>query len=170
MRFTVSRFLLWGVSLVVVQTPFLSIAHGQTKIVRSGSTVVSAMSPKGRGSIIVHTTIFDRGCVCSCPAARMLEELNIKEVAVVQGLEISVDGKPIAVPLSVYDELFDPRQISLRFDKGSFVLRIDGGDAAYSYFTRVYFDGSGVNRLLAYSSLVPDKPTGDLHYFHVALK
>jgi hypothetical protein len=128
------------------------------------------MSPKGRTNITIHKTIFDRSCACACPTARILNELNVKETSIIQALEISVAGKPIAVPASVYDGLFDPREVSLRVERGMFILRIDGADAAYSYFVRVYFDGDGVNRLVTYSSLVPDQPTGDTHYFHVVLK
>jgi hypothetical protein len=170
MRFSLGRFLLSAILVIAVQVSFLGTALAQTKIVRSGTTGVSAMSPKGSANITIHTTIFDRSCACACPTARVLDELNIKETSVIPALEISVAGKPIVVPTSVYDGLFDPREASLRFEKGIFILRIDGADAAYSYFVRVYFDGDGVKRLVTYSSLVPDKPTGDTHYFHVALK
>jgi hypothetical protein len=128
------------------------------------------MSPKGKANITIRTAIFDRSCACSCPAAWALKESNLQEISIIQGLEISVGGKSIASPDSVYDHLFDPHEASLRFENGSFVLRIDGEDASNSYFVRVYFDREGVNRFVTYWSLVPDKPTSDTHYFHVELK
>jgi len=170
MRLSLRKYLLLTSLIVAVQSSVLVAARAQVKIARSGTTVVSATSPKGKAQVTIHTTIFDRSCVCSCPAAWALKELNVKEISVIEAFEISIDGKPLVVPDSVYDGLFDPHEASLRFENGSFVLLINGLDASNSYFVRIYFNCEGVDRFMTYWAIVPDRPSSDTHYFPLVLK
>lgn len=145
-------------------------APAQVKIARSGSTEVSATIEKNRATVTIHTTIVNQDCTCSCPAKAALKEMNLKEMSVIEDMAIAINGKSVFVGNSVYDHLFEPHWASLRSEKGNFVLKIVGLDAANSYFVRIYFDRDGVSRLLTYWGLVPDKPTSDTRFFDVELK
>jgi hypothetical protein len=152
MKASFSPFLSFATAIIVVQGLFLGAARAQTKIVRSGSTILSATSPEGRANVTIHTAVFRNSCACSCRVVwveeelNLLKELGLGEIDIVRGLRISVGGKRITVPGAVYEELFDPHEASLRFEKGNFVLRVDGADAAYSYFVRLYFRGCPISR------------------------
>jgi hypothetical protein len=101
----------------------------------------------------------------------LLKEYGIKEITIIHDLNISIDGKSIGVvPAPVYAFLVNPLEATLHFEKGSFILRIDGGDTSLSYFERTYFDENGVNRMMSYSSLIPDKPSVDTHFYRPVLK
>lgn len=153
----------------ILQLFFCRSVWAQSKIVRQGATVVNAMSPKGKVSVTIHTAIFDRSCACPCLMTRVLSELNVKEnvaeISVIQQLEISVGGKSIAVPSSVYEDLWDPHEASLSVERGAFVLKVLGADGAYAYFIRAFFDSDGVHRVLSYDAEAPDKPVGDMRHF-----
>jgi hypothetical protein len=62
----------------------------------------------------------------------------------VQGLEISLGERKLFVPPSSYLSMFDVKRVSLRFEKGSFVLKIDAGDGSESAFGLIYFDKKGI--------------------------
>jgi hypothetical protein len=167
MRLNAGR-LLPLIFLTVSEFFLLGTARAQTKIERSSTTVLSMASPKGRANVTIHTAIFDRSCTCPSLMARILTEVNVKEISVIEQMEISVGGKSIVVPSSAYDELFDPHEATLSFENGGFVLRILGADGAYAYFTRTFFDGAGTHRVLSYDGESPDKPIGDMRYVSVA--
>lgn len=164
-----ARILFAGCLLIVGLHTSAAVAAGQTKIEESGSTVISATSPKGKASVTIHTARLEGECASTCPASRSWKEWGAEEVSVVQAMDFSINGHPLAVPTSVFATLRDMGQGSLRFEKGSFVLEISGGDGAFSYFVRIYFDASGINRRIGYSSLSPDTPLEDTRYYHVVL-
>lgn len=172
MRPPLARMLFLIVLMSTVRFPLVGAERIQTnaKIARSGTTVLKSRSPIGEVTLSIHTSIFDRSCACSCPAAWALKELKVKDIIIIEGLEISVEGKPVPVPDSVYDHLFNPHEASVQFKNGSFVLRIDGMDASNSYFVRIFFDRNGVSRMLTYWGLVPDKPMSDTRFYNVQLE
>ena len=88
-----------------------------------------------------------------------------KEVSVVSNVRITVNGKQISVPRSVFLDLFDPHEASLQPDKDGFVLRIDDGDASNAGFVLVSFDVRQVRQRIVYSALTPEKPSEDTRYF-----
>jgi hypothetical protein len=156
--------------LISIQIPLIATGRAQTSVARSGTTNLDAASPNGRVLVVIETTIFDGACSFSCPAESALKELNAKQLSVVQALKISIDGKPVIAPHSVYDHLFEPHEATLLPSEKGFVLRIDGMDASNSYFVRIYFDRHGVHRFVTYWGEAPDKPTSDTRYYSVELK
>jgi hypothetical protein len=155
---------------------FSGVARGQTQaagsvIAPSGYTMLTANTPQEKVSVSFRTGKLDGTCAGASPLGWLLKAYGVKELTVVQDLQISIAGKSIGViPGSVYAFLVDPREASLQFEKGSFVLRVDGGDASRSYFERAYFDQNGVNRLMSYGSNAPDQPSVDARFYRVTVK
>jgi hypothetical protein len=89
---------------------------------------------------------------------------------VVQSLELSVGTTSVWVPRAAFADLLDPQEVSLRFEKGDFILRLAGGDASESYFVDLYFGATAAKQRLVYSSLVPTTPTEVSTYRTVELK
>lgn len=169
MTAALAELLLLTMMAAGAQSRAITARRPDVSIARSGVTTLGLVSPRGNVKVVIRTAMFSSACKCSCPAAWALGELHLKELSVTRSLKISVGGKSIFVPDSVYDHLFEPHQAALRYERGTFILRIDGMDASDSYFVRVYFDDNAVNRFVTYWSLVPDRPTSDTHYFRVEL-
>lgn len=167
MRFK-TYVLLSGAFLVLGLSVFPVFAQAQTQIARSGSTVVAAVFSTGKVTATIHTIKLEGDCAKACPASRPVTEWGPTGATVIQNMEISVDGHPVIVPPSVYASFSEPLKASLSFEDGNFVLRIDGGDGALSYFVRIYFDRKEINREMSYASAFPDQPTEDSHYYHNA--
>jgi hypothetical protein len=167
MRFTLGRLLLLTLMGAVIQIPCLAAGSHHTAITRAGITVVQGGSKTQKVIVKIYTTLFRSNCPCPCPAALALKETGLNAISIIKNLEISVDGRAITVPTSVYDRLFEPHWASLHVENGNFVLRIEGMDAADSYFVRIYFDRESVSRVVDYWALVPDKPTSETRYFNV---
>jgi hypothetical protein len=159
------------ISMIAVWFILPGIALGQNQIGRStiaqpGTTVLAASSPIGKVNITIRTAKLDSKCADASPVGWLLKENGVKEITVVHDMRISINGKSIGViPGAVYAFLINPQAASLQFENGSLILRIDGGDASLSYFENTYFDRKGVNRSMSYSSLIPDKPNTDTHFY-----
>jgi hypothetical protein len=147
-----------------VATPS-GLAETQTTIANSGTSTVRA-TVEGKEIIgVIHTIRIDRNSD-AFPSI----DWDAKAVTVVRKLELSVGGKRIFVPRSVFTDLLDPRSASIRSQKGAFILTIAGGDGAESYFVHIHFDTTNVTRRTLYSSLTPSTPTADTHYRLTVLK
>jgi len=90
--------------------------------------------------------------------------------SMISDLRVSVGEHLVDIPRSVYFGIFDPREISVWFEKGQFVARIDFGDASESYFAVLYFDTKMIRRKLIYSSAIPTSPDEDTRYKMNVLK
>jgi hypothetical protein len=137
----------------------MGTARGQTRIAESGATVLVVTSPKGKAVVTIRTATLTGTCGSACPASGVWLALGSKQSTVVEKMDISIDGQPVGVPLSVYADMFQPGNASLRFENGGFVLRIDGGDGGESYFVLIYFDAQGVDQLKVFDPELPDHPT-----------
>ena len=165
-----SRLLYLMPMLLAATIVFPYQVRGQTQISESGDTRITLASQTGTVVATISVTALDGKCVDNCPSSRVSESYGAKKVVVVQALRISIGKKQVPVPLSVYTGLFSPREASLQSEKGQFLLRVEGGDGAESYFIRAYFDMAGVNRVVRYSSLVPNKPAEETVYYRNILK
>lgn len=153
-------------SLAFVLITYPVCAQDRTPIAKSGATSISATVNGAKIGVTIHTVKIDR----SNPLFPLGDAWDAKVMSAVGGLEITVDGQSLAVPHSVLSDLFDPREASIRSEKGDFVLRVDGADASNSYFIRIFFDTVRVKRLVLYSSLFPNHPTADTRYYTRVLK
>lgn len=128
-------------------------------IVSSGKTVVSVESPDGVALVTIETTMLEGECADASPAGRVWTRYGVKQVTVVRAINISVGKRKLDVPLMSYAGLFQPGGASLRFEKGAFVLKIDGADGAEAYFSLIHFSVQGVTAMELYSTEFPDQPT-----------
>jgi hypothetical protein len=129
-------------------------------IAQSGSTSVSTVFERKTASVTIHTVRIEN----SSSAFPDIEDWGVKAVTIVRRMEISVDGKSLFIPRSVFADLLDPRLASVKFEKGDFVLVITGADGAESYIVRVYFGATRVKRRRVYSSLTPESVAEDTRY------
>jgi hypothetical protein len=134
-------------------------------IAKSGITSIHTKSSNDEIDAVFHTVRIEK----TCDAFPSIE-WEAKAVTLVQKLEISVQGKRLFVPRSVFADLIDPRVASIKSEKEDLVLTIAGADGAESYFVHVYFDTTKVKRRTLYSALTPSVIAEDTHYRLTVLK
>lgn len=134
-------------------------------IIPPGATSTSVSWAGKKAMITIHTIRIDSSNVAFPPS-----ETGAKAVTLVKDLDITINGSSLLVPRSVFADLIDPRRMSAKFEKGSFVLSIGGGDGAESYGVRVYFDTAKVTRRVLSSTLPPETVAEDTRYFLSVLK
>jgi hypothetical protein len=64
--------------------------------------------------------------------------------SVVDGLEITIGGKSVFIPRSVFADLSDVNDAKVIMQKGAYVLLLTGGDASESYIVKIVFDSQRV--------------------------
>jgi hypothetical protein len=87
-----------------------------------------------------------------------------KEVSIIQGMAINIDGQSLFVPRSVFADLFNPRKASIALDKDAFVLSIVGADGADLYLVRVHFNAARIYRRMVYGAFDSKNATEDTRY------
>ena len=135
-------------SSMLVFTPLPSAAQGNATVQVNGQTVLSAGSNRANASITIDTD----------------SEKAPAEVNRIRSLAISVNGKELFVPRSVYADLEDPREASLGVRRKGFMLTILGGDASNSYSVCVDFDARKVSRRVVSSALTPGRISEETRY------
>jgi hypothetical protein len=157
--------ILWGVLAILVASRCAEAASPEIKIAPSGATILRATSPKGKALVTIHTATVEGSCAKSCPTSRVWWDWGVKHVPIVESLDIAINGHKVVAPLSVYSSMFDPASASLRYEKGNFVLRVEGADAGEAYFILVYFNRQGVSELRTFDMEFPEHPTQVTHYY-----
>lgn len=84
---------------------------------------------------------------------------------VVRNMEITVNKKPIVVPYNAYADLIWIETAELKISEKQGTLIVTGGDASESYFVNISFDSEAVRTRTDYTSLVPNEPVQETHYF-----
>jgi len=144
-----------------------NVAQGQMKIAKSGRTSLNRAFGTQAVKVSIDTIRVNSGSD-AFPKVEWLA--GIEAVTLVRGLEISVDGKSLFVPRSVFADLVEPRRASVEFSNGTFILNIIGADGAEAYFIHVYFDAAKVKRRTLCGAFAPDKPTEDTKYRLIVMK
>lgn len=138
-----------------------------TPIARRGLTTLEAGSAKSK--VRVSITTYEGGAN-QAPARRIRTLTAVPHVSLVQEMEIRVGDRSLFVPLSVFSDLTDLREGSLRVSPKTVVLTLSGGDASESYVVTVEFDRERVRRRTLASSLVPNRLLEDTRYYTVVVK
>jgi len=88
-----------------------------------GVNVAVSVEPSRAGRCYFSESSFVWGAEDSCPRHYIRE------------MSINIEGRPTFVPLSVFSDLGNPTQVSVRRgkDRSQFVIDLHGGDAATSY-------------------------------------
>ncbi len=149
-------------NVIFVTSSALAQEHALAK---SGVTSVHAKSSNKEIDVVFHTVRVEKTSD-TFPGI----DWEAKAVTLAQMLEISVQGKRVFVPRSVFADLIDPRVASIKAQKGDFVLTIAGADGAEAYSVNVYFDATKVKRRTLSSALTPSVIAEDTHYRLTILK
>jgi hypothetical protein len=70
--------------------------------------------------------------------------------------EISINGKKVRVPLSAFCDLTNIELVKIEMKDKFYVLHIQGGDAASSYFAEIFFDKHVRKRIVRHGEF-PDE-------------
>jgi hypothetical protein len=131
------------------------------KIAKTGETSLQAVLAGKTVQITLDTIIVKS----SEPGFPLALEAYRNEVSIVQRMTIVVGGRSLWVPRSVYADLFDAWGGVLRSENGSFVFSVGGGDGAYKYSVRVYFDPSKITKRSVFGAFASNKPLEETHYW-----
>ncbi|MGB2602059.1 MAG: hypothetical protein WBC78_00585 [Candidatus Sulfotelmatobacter sp.] len=144
-------------------------APSRTNLPKSGKTVLTVMSPKGKAEVTIETVQVNGECFDASPSANFMKEFgDTDEGSVVPHLSITVGGEAIFVPLSVYSRLSNINWASLSYKDGTFDLAIDeNGDLS---LVHIYFGPhGGVTRLTEYDPGSGAK-TEDARFYYQTLR
>jgi hypothetical protein len=159
---------LWLWLLLTVGAAGQDTPNTRKSVPKAGSTVLTAISPKGKASVTIGTAAIEGECLKASAAAGFLTESGAQDASVVPHLSISIAGKPIAVPPAVYSGLFNPMWASLSYKEGIFDLSINEG--VDLYLVHIYFTASdGVTRMTVYD-YVGAKIVEEARFHQVVLK
>jgi hypothetical protein len=144
-------------------------APSRTNVPKSGKTVLTVMSPKGKAEATIETVQINGECFDASPSVNFMKEFgDTDEGSVVPHLSITVGSEAIFVPLSVYSRLSNIMWASLSYKDGAFDLTINEGvDIS---LVHIYFGGrSGVTRLTVYD-YVSHTQTEDARFHYGTLR
>lgn len=152
---TIFRQVLFLIALVWVSSGVSigasdATAPARTNLPKSGKTVLTAMSPKGKAEVTIETVEVKGECFDASPSANFMNKFgDTDEGSVVPHLSITVGGEAIFVPLSVYSRLSNIKWASLHYKDGTFDLAVnENGDLS---LVHIYFGAhGGVVRLTEY--------------------
>jgi hypothetical protein len=150
-----SEFRFVIVLLACIIFPSLVLAQ-RIQIDRPGDFALTATLGKSKANVVIHTVRRD--------------DIRTLGNTAVRNLQISVDGERIFVPRSVFADMVDTEEATLRSQDGEFVLSITGSDAADSYILLVFFKKGEVTRRVLYSALDPNHPTEETKYWMVVIQ
>lgn len=131
------------------------------KIAKTGESSVQAVLEGKTVQVTLDTVIVKRS-EAGFPLA--LEDYS-NEVSIVKRMTIAVGTRSLWVPRSVYADLYDAWAGVLRSEDKSFVLSIGGGDGAYKYSVRVYFDANKITKRSLFGAFAPDRPLEETRYY-----
>jgi hypothetical protein len=124
-------------------------ATSKTNFPKTGKTVLSLVSPKGKAEVTIETLLVKDECFDASPTVNFMKEFGAEEGSIVSHLSIMVAQDSISVPPSVYARLFNVTTASLTYKNGLFDLAIDTG--VHMGAVHVYFRAhGGVIRLTDY--------------------
>lgn len=90
--------------------------------------------------------------------------------SIVDSVEISVNGKPLFTPRSVFCDLADLGNAELKaVGKEKFLLTLYGGDASEVYIVKIWFNEAAVSRRTMSSGLSPRQVLQETNYHTVVL-
>ncbi len=84
--------------------------------------------------------------------------------SIVDRLDITVNGRPLFVPRSVFTDLADLTKAEVTKGKRRPVLTLYGGDASEGYIVKIEFDSTQVLRRTLSSTLTPATPLQETTY------
>ena len=120
--------------------------HQQTPVKSTGETIIAARYP----DLAIQAKIATHEIAIGQPSDGRPEVIRSNctysryPCSIVDHIDISVNGKSIFVPRSVFSDLADLNWAEIRVNKNSATLILDGGDASESYTLKIFFDAQRV--------------------------
>lgn len=87
----------------------------------------------------------------------------------VEHLQITVNGRQLFVPTSLFFDLADLRNGQITFSGSDAILLLRGGDASESYGVKIRFNANRVLTRTLFSAITPDEPLQETTYHEVVL-
>ncbi len=149
------KFLL-VIEFLLLWTAFPAYSEERKVISVSGKTTLRALFKQSRVIVNIQTVRADTD-------AKNLP--GISSCSYIRKLDLSISGRSLFVPRSVFADLFSPREVSIQPRKDEYVLLISGRDGANSYLLEVHFNKIKIIRRTLYSSLIPNRPVEETRYW-----
>jgi hypothetical protein len=89
--------------------------------------------------------------------------------SVVDQLSISVNGKSLFIPKSLFLDVADINRMEAKRRGGDLYLMVHGGDASESYNLKIIFDGERIKQRILASALSPDEILQETTYYRQVL-
>lgn len=159
--------------IVICLPILLAIAlHAETiqdkkSVVQNGETVIGANSAelKVRVKILTHTVDIGQPSDGIPKVIRSSCTYSRYPCSIVDGIDITVNGKPLFVPRSTFSDLSDLNTAEVTIEQNQSILTLIGGDAAGSYIVKIEFDKDRIKRRSLIDPEGPNEPTQVTIYY-----
>jgi hypothetical protein len=154
-----------GVLLVAAVHFFAASMVAQTRISSKGETLITSHIGTAQLQVKIRTHEIQNGTAdnpvmppdTACTMSRI-------PCSAVDALELTVAGKSIFVPRSVFADLADVNDAKLVVQKNTCELLLTGGDASESYIVKVVFNRQRVTYRSLTSGEFPEHPLQETVY------
>jgi len=128
-------FVVFAILIICVSESYAETAIKQTTVKSAGETIVAAQFPGLAVQIKIgaHEVTIGKPSDGRPEAIRSNCTYSRYPCSIVDYLDISVNGKPVFVPRSVFSDLADLNTAEIRRDGNGAELTLNGGDASESY-------------------------------------
>jgi hypothetical protein len=155
--------------LLIIIAPAISasLAEEQTPVKSTGETTITAKYTSMIIQVKIGTHEVDIGKPSDGHPDVMRSNCTYSRYpcSIVDYIDISVNGKPLFVPRSVFSDLADLNQAKIHADKDGATLILNGGDASESYIMKVSFNAKNIkSRTLIDGEF--DEVMQETTYFH----
>ena len=140
-------------------------------VVPNGETVIVAKSAKlnVRVKIITHEVDIGKPSDKRPEVNRSSCTYSRYPCSIVDGIDISVNDKPLFVPRSVFCDLADLINAEVRIEQNKSILTLIGGDASESYIVKIEFDKDRIKRRSLAPGEAPNEPLQETTYHEVII-
>lgn len=153
--------------LILTSCAHTGAAQQRSPIASNGDTIIVADSAK----LNVRVKIITHEMQIGIPSDKRPDVIRSGctysryPCSVVDYIDISVGGKPLFIPRSVFCDLSDLNTADVRIDQKKSILTLTGGDASESYIVKIEFDTERVKRRSKYwSEYSKDEPSEETSY------
>jgi hypothetical protein len=89
--------------------------------------------------------------------------------SIIDGIDITVNGKPLFMPRSVFCDLADLNRAKVRIELNKSILTLTGGDASESYIATIEFDKDRIKHRSLAPGEAPNEPLQETTYHEVII-
>jgi hypothetical protein len=140
-------------------------------VAETGETVVTASAGKLTAQVRIRTREVQIGKPSDGRPAVIESNCTYSKYpcSLVDHLTITVNGRPLFIPRSIFCDLADLTSAELRASEPRSALILYGGDASEAYIVKIEFDATQVKSRTLSSGLSPSEPLQETIYHAVVL-